>query len=107
MAVGIYVGGKDTSVDSNVGYFAIALYVADSEESTKPIPAKFIQTESLTECFAGITDYGVLYFNNDNSDLGTSVTITAIRLDTGAEVEVEATLMDVGSTDVGDLVEGS
>lgn len=82
--------------------YAFALVYVDSDVE---IPVKFKQTESLTSAFAGITDYGSLFFNEENSDLSANVTIEAkdLRSDTYGEIfESSTTLTALAGMNVGD-----
>lgn len=75
------------------------------EESDVEIPVKFSQTETLTTAFAGMTDYGSLFFNEANSDMEATVTIEAKDLRSesyGEKFETTVALSALVSMNVGD-----
>lgn len=80
-------------------FYAISLVVYNDENVE--IGANFIQTETLTEAFAGITEYGALKFNTLNSNLDTEIEFKAITVDTKEEVIATKTLTDLINMEVG------
>lgn len=108
MAKSIKLVAKDVSIDNGVTYCSAGLALYDGEVE---LNAFFLQPENLTEALGGITEYGMLIFNSDNSDLSSSVTIACVEA--GEEVteanttSVSVTLQDIINTEVGDAVNSS
>lgn len=98
MAKQIILDGKDISVINGGKAYAFWLYVADSG---KQVPVTFKQTQDLTTKLIGITEYGAMYFNDVNTALSGSVTITASPLDGTADVTATITLANLIALAVG------
>ena len=80
-------------------YYAISLQCVNSEEIAQN--AVFKQTPTLTEAFAGITEYGALKFNGKNSDLSATVDIEAYLPDENETIVSQTTLADLADMVVG------
>lgn len=81
--------------DSNANCsLAFAVY----DENNK-VNANFIQTESMTENLVGITDYGNMFFNSENTDLDSEISVEAIV--NGESVSYNVKISDVVNGDIG------
>lgn len=74
-------------------YYAISLQCVNSEGIAQN--AVFKQTPTLTEAFAGITEYGALKFNGKNSDLSATVDIEAYLPNENETIVSQTTLADL------------
>ena len=108
MAKSIKLVAKDVSIADDITYCSVGLALYDGDVE---LNAFFLQPENLTEALGGITEYGMLVFNSDNSDLSASVTIACVEA--GEEVSeanttsVSVTLQDIIDTEVGDDLSAS
>lgn len=101
MSVAIKITGKTNTVVDGENLCTISFGAYDN---TTPInDAIFAQTESLTEACGGITEYGMLVFNTENSDLESNVTIACVA--GGSTVEATTSLGTLlTDSDVGDAL---
>lgn len=100
MAIEIKVVGNNQYDFDNVKMYGISLALFDGDNM---LHAKFNQTESLTNAFAGITDFGAMVFNDANSDMSATVTIEAVAED-GTDVTADITLTALKDKAVGDTL---
>lgn len=108
----MYVVQKDCRRDivNQVEYYAIALGVFDMSDPDLPSEgiyeynAKFLQGEDMTNAYVGITDYGAVFFNTENSDMGSNITIVAVDENGEELVNVTTTLQDLANKNIGDSV---
>ena len=98
MAKQIVLDGKDISIINGGKAYAFWLYVHDAG---KQIPVMFKQTQDLTSKLIGITEQGAMFFNDVNTALSGSVTITASPLDGSADVTATITLSNLIALAVG------
>ena len=101
MAKQIVLDGKDITVISGGKAYAFWLYLSDSG---KQVPVTFKQTQDLTSKLIGITEQGAMYFNDVNTAITGSVTITASPLDGSADVTATITLANLIALGVGSAV---
>lgn len=108
MAKSIKLVAKDVAIDQGVIYCSagLALYDGDVE-----LNAFFLQPQNLTGALGGITEYGMLVFNDSDSDLTDTVTIACVEagepVTEANTTSVSVTLQDVLDTEVGADVEAS
>ena len=102
MSTVIKVVGKDVMDVDTEKYVAVSLSAYDG--TTKLNNGIFVETESLAEACAGITEYGLLVFNTVNSDTSDSVTVSC-SVD-GTLTSATTTLADILDADIGDALGG-
>lgn len=107
MAKEIYVKSKSVSVDGNNNVLAsIGLGVRElnSEDEYVDYNATFVQPQNLATAFGGITEYGMLVFNEVNSDLSETVTIACVV--DGTEVSASSDLSTIVNAELGGVIGG-
>ena len=106
MSKSIVLVSKDIAIDGGVTYVSAGLALYDG---TTPLNAYFLQPTDLTEAVGGMTDYGMLVFNDSDSDLDDIVTIGCVEIGLPAVdaniTSVDISLEDLMDTDVGDALQ--
>ena len=100
----IYLVGKDIYsigiTETAIKNANLAMMVYDDNNTVQNYT--FEQTESLTENLCGITDYGLLTFNTNNTDVNNEVTIRAVN--GGDVVEKTCKIRCLMKTEVGNEI---
>ena len=104
MAKSIKLVSKDVGISHDgVTYCSAGLALHDGDTE---LNGYFLQPANLTGAVGGITEYGMLVFNSEDSDLTASVTIACVEA--GSPVteanttSVSLTLQDLMDTEPGD-----
>lgn len=103
MANTIKVISKDQRKDPTTEHMIWTLALGLFDENGKPVNASFKQTESMTEAFVGITDYGAVFISGTNSVSDATIDVTCVDSD-GEEVTSSLTVSALRSKSAGNAI---